>query len=143
MNRFRTPTFLILTFVPLLMCLAWQGLQAAPPSASDRRLARAFSQGQSEFFVRVRATVLASLPSDHEGIRHQKFLIELSTGQTLLVAHNIDLAPPVRRLRVGETILIYGEYIWNADGGLLHRTHDDPDFLFPHGWIRYRGRKYQ
>lgn len=112
-------------------------------SASDRKLARAFSQGHTEFFIRVKATIRASLPTDYDGIRHQKFLVELSTGQTLLIAHNIDLASPVRRLRVGEKILIYGEYIWNAEGGLLHRTHDDPDFLLPHGWIRYQGRKYQ
>jgi len=118
-------------------------VQSAAPSASDRKLARAFSQGRTEFFIRVKATIRASLPADYDGIRHQKFLVELSTGQTLLIAHNIDLASPVRRLRVGEKILIYGEYIWSPEGGLLHRTHDDPDFLLPHGWIRYQGRKYQ
>lgn len=132
-----------LVLAVLLTVTATDTLRSAPPSASDRRLARAYQLGQSEFFVRVRATVLATLPYDYEGIRHQKFLVELSTGQTLLVAHNIDLAGPVRRLRAGETILIYGEYVWNAEGGLIHRTHDDPDFLHPHGWIRYQGRRYQ
>ena len=129
--------------VLLVGCALSVSAEAAPPSAIDRKLARAFKQGHTEFFIRVRASVIASLPADYEGIRHQKFLVELGTGQTLLIAHNIDLSSPVRRLRIGETILIYGEYIWSAEGGLLHRTHDDPDNVLPHGWIRYRGRKYQ
>jgi hypothetical protein len=135
-----------LLLVPFLLVLSFvipDITEAAPASPSDRTLARAFRQGRSEFFVRVQATVIASLPTDYEGVPHQKFLVELSTGQTLLIAHNLSLASPVRRLRVGNSILIYGEYIWNEEGGLLHRTHDDPEFLLPHGWIRYQGRKYQ
>lgn len=139
----RKQNFISFTLVLLLGWIQTDQVAAAPPSASDRKLARAFAQGRSEFFIRVKATVRASLATDYEGIPHQKFIVELSTGQTLLIAHNLELASPIRRLRVGETILIYGEYIWNAEGGLLHRTHDDPDFLLPHGWIRYQGRKYQ
>lgn len=115
----------------------------ASASASDRKLARAYDRGQSEFFIRFAATVKASLPTDYDGIRHQKFIVELKTGQTLLIAHNIDLSSPVRRLRVGERITIHGEYIWNDEGGLIHRTHDDTDGTLPNGWIRYKGKRYR
>ena len=115
----------------------------APASASDRKLARAYDRGQSEFFIRFTATVKASLATDYEGIPHQKFIVELKTGQTLLIAHNIDLSSPIKRLRVGERIIIHGEYIWNDEGGLIHRTHDDTDGTLPNGWIRYKGKRYR
>jgi hypothetical protein len=133
----------------LLLAVLFVGLSlppaahAAPASASDRKLARAYDRGQSEFFIRFAATVKASLPTDYDGIRHQKFIVELKTGQTLLIAHNIDLSSPVRRLRVGERIIIHGEYIWNDEGGLIHRTHDDTDGTLPDGWIRYKGKRYR
>lgn len=115
----------------------------APASASDRKMARAYDRGKSEFFIRFTATVKASLPTDYDGIRHQKFIVELKTGQTLLIAHNIDLSSPIKRLRVGERIIIHGEYIWNDEGGLIHRTHDDTGGTLPDGWIRYKGKRYR
>ena len=55
------------------------------------------------------------IPDDNDGSRHQRFVLQLSDRQTLLMAHNIDLAQrvPVRihldevpeeiKLRVGTT----------------------------------------
>ncbi|QOY51204.1 DUF3465 domain-containing protein [Candidatus Sulfurimonas baltica] len=37
--------------------------------------------------------VIRVLSDDNTGSRHQRFIIRLSSGQTLLIAHNIDLAP--------------------------------------------------
>ena len=81
------------------------------------------------------------LPDDDEGSRHQRFVIQLGNRQTLLIAHNIDLA---RRIPVGlgDRIRFRGVYEWNDLGGLVHWTHDDPLGVELGGWIEHRKRVY-
>jgi hypothetical protein len=83
------------------------------------------------------------LSDDREGSRHQRFILRLNSGQTLLVAHNIDLAPRVDGLSKGDRVELYGEYEWNERGGVVHWTHRDPRGNHPHGWISHRGKRYQ
>jgi len=52
------------------------------------------------------------LSDDHDGSRHQRVVLQLKNSDTLLVAHNIDLA---KRIPIGM-----------GDGG----------------WIRYRRKLY-
>ena len=40
--------------------------------------------------------------------------------------HNIEVAPRVASLELGDTVEFKGEYIWNEEGGLIHWTHRDP-----------------
>ena len=49
--------------------------------------------------------MIALLKDDNEGSRHQKFILELSTGQTVLVAHNIDLAPRIQNIQKGDQVV--------------------------------------
>jgi hypothetical protein len=111
-------------------------------TASDHKLARAFQLGLSEFPVKCDGVVTRKLSDDTFGIRHQRFILKLDNGQTLLIAHNIDLAPRVKFLRIGDRIRIHGEYIWNSQGGMIHWTHRDPDGDGLNGWIKYRGKLY-
>jgi hypothetical protein len=60
-----------------------------------------------------------------------------------LVAHNIDLAPRIEGLAVGDTLEVFGQYEWNERGGVIHWTHHDPRGGHEAGWIRHRGRLYQ
>jgi len=83
------------------------------------------------------------LPDDTSGSRHQRFILKLSSGQTLLVAHNIDLAPRISSLRVGDAVQFYGEYEWNQKGGVLHWTHRDSRGSHVAGWLRHQGKTYQ
>lgn len=83
------------------------------------------------------------LRDDTEGSRHQRFVVRLPGGQTLLVAYNLDLAPRIEGLRPGQPIEFAGEYEWTRQGGVLHWTHHDPAGRHPPGWIRYGGRQYQ
>lgn len=98
---------------------------------------------QSDIQVLVQGKVTQILSDDQKGTPHQRFIIELSTGQTLLIAHNIELAPRVENLRTNTTILVYGEYEWNQQGGVIHWTHHDPNQQHEDGWIEYQGKKYQ
>ena len=83
------------------------------------------------------------LADDNDGSRHQRFILTLPTGRTLLVAHNIDLAPRLNSLRTGDTVAFYGEYIWNDKGGILHWTHHDPKGKHAGGWLKHNNELYQ
>jgi len=65
------------------------------------------------------------LPDDDDGSRHQRFIIDIGDHQTLLIAHNIELADRVP-LGMGDRVRVRGLYEWNDLGGLVHWTHDDP-----------------
>ena len=83
------------------------------------------------------------LADDNEGSRHQRFILELSSGRTLLIAHNIDLAPRIPSLGRGDTVAFFGEYEWNDRGGVVHWTHRDPRGSHVGGWLEHKGRRYQ
>ena len=88
-------------------------------------------------------TVVRLLPDDNDGDRHQRFIIRLPSGQTLLVAHNIDIAARVSPLREGDTVEYKGEYAWNDKGGVMHWTHHDPAGNHPAGWLKHDGQTFQ
>jgi hypothetical protein len=112
-------------------------------SESDQRLARAFDQRESHIQVEGTGTVSRLLSDDNDGDRHQRFIVELKTGQTILIAHNIDLAPRIISLEVGDEVGFFGEYEWNEEGGTVHWTHRDPNRHHTAGWIKHDGRVYQ
>jgi len=120
------------------------GKDVITPGGGDDFIARLYETGPTAAPVTVsgEGRVVAILPDDEKGSRHQRFLIELDSGQTLLVAHNIDVAPRVENLREGDNIRFSGEYEWNPEGGMIHWTHRDPSVRHPHGWIIHEGRKY-
>ncbi|MEB5557946.1 DUF3465 domain-containing protein, partial [Vibrio cholerae] len=94
--------------------------------ANDAVLQQAYQSQQSDLQVQGFGQVAKVLPDDNDGSIHQKFILKLNSGQTLLVAHNIDLAPRIPNLKVGDSVEFYGEYEWNKKGGVLHWTHKDP-----------------
>ena len=81
------------------------------------------------------------LPYDPDGSRHQRFVLQLPNRQTLLIAHNIELAKRVP-LGMGDRIQFRGMYGWNDLGGLVHWTHHDPHGIEDGGWIGHRRKKY-
>ncbi len=112
------------------------------PAAGDDALGRAFANHATGLEVEGRGTVSKVLSDDNDGDRHQRFILRLASGQSLLVAHNIDIAPRVP-LSVGAAVAFRGEYEWNAQGGVIHWTHHDPDGGHSAGWIKVGGRTYQ
>ena len=67
--------------------------------------------------------------------------MEISPDITLLVAHNIDLAPRIP-VAQGDAVTIKGEYVWNNRGGVLHWTHHDPKGR-KGGWVEVAGKRYE
>jgi hypothetical protein len=115
---------------------------APAPSGYDA-IRAAFDEQLSGVQVSGQGTVVKLLRDDNDGSRHQRFVLELPSGQTLLVAHNIDLAPRIAGLATGDTVAFHGVYEWNAQGGVLHWTHHDPRGQHEAGWLRRAGRTYQ
>ena len=104
--------------------------------------AEAFRNKQSSIQVLQEGIIIAVLADDLEGDRHQRMIVRLGNDQTLLIAHNIDLAPRVPNPSVGTLLRFFGEYEWNDQGGVVHWTHRDPDSVHVAGWLEYEGKRY-
>ena len=87
--------------------------------------------------------MIVLLADDTTGSQHQKFILELESEQTILIAHNIDLAPRIDSIKKGDTVAFYGEYVWNDEGGLVHWTHIDPAGVHINGWLIHNGLTYE
>lgn len=140
-------------FTSFIFCIIISGCSLTDPEKSDDSLdstltpiseiEKAFQNQRSNFSVTVKGSVTRILSDDNSGDRHQRFIIRLSNEQTLLIAHNIDIAPRVNGLSVESVIYAHGDYVWNDEGGLVHWTHRDPGGGHEDGWILFSGNKYQ
>ncbi len=119
------------------------GVPTLAPSGGAISLDTVIAQRRSGEQVSGQGTVVKMLSDDNAGSRHQRFILRLDSGKTLLIAHNIDLAPRIDTLRVGDSVAFRGEYAWNPKGGVIHWTHHDPQGRHPGGWIRHNGQDYQ
>ena len=106
-------------------------------------IGRAFASRASDVQVAGEGTVVRVLPDDLNGARHQRFIIQLASGQTLLIAHNIDIAPRIDGPVVGDRVSFSGEYVWNEKGGVVHWTHHDPQGRHAGGWLTHNGKTYK
>jgi len=109
---------------------------------SNSRIEQAYAAKQSNVQVTGTGVVVKLLADDNKGAKHQKFLVKVNPQQTLLFAHNIDLAPRVP-VQAGDTISFSGEYVYNPKGGVIHWTHHSPKGNHAGGWIMLNNEKYQ
>lgn len=121
--------------------LTLQPLAPSLATADNAALKQAFALKQSHVWLQGSGVVKKLLPDDNKGARHQRFLVSISPEQTLLFAHNIDLAARAQ-VQVGDLIQFKGEYIYNPKGGILHWTHHDPQGR-QGGWIQVNGQTYE
>ena len=87
--------------------------------------------------------VVRVLFDDNVGSRHQRFILRLASGQTLLIAHNIDIASRIETLSSGDRVEFHGQYEANPEGGVIHWTHHDPGGNHVSGWLKHNGMVYQ
>ncbi|UJF22413.1 DUF3465 domain-containing protein [Shewanella sp. OMA3-2] len=117
--------------------------ESASISATQDAIAHAYENKRSNVQVKGVGKVIKLLADDNQGSRHQKFILQLPSGQTLLIAHNIDLAPRINTISIGDQITFYGQYEWNDNGGVVHWTHRDPNGRHIGGWLQHNGQTYQ
>ena len=116
------------------------GVDRTPPTD---KIGDLFEARASGVWVEATGEVDRLLADDTRGSRHQRFIVRLPSNQTVLVSHNIDLAPRVAPLSEGDVVTFRGRYEWNDRGGVVHWTHDDPRGRGPRGWIRRDGREFR
>ncbi len=143
----KTKNALIAVLALLIYVLAQQGenLSGLSPvsTGSEIAIATAYANEQSDIQIQGQGVVKKVLPDDTKGLQHQKFILQTSPDQTVLVAHNIDLSDRLPGLKKGDTVRFYGEYEWTAQGGVMHWTHHDPSGRHINGWLKYNGKTYQ
>lgn len=88
------------------------------------------------------ARVKKILPDDTKGLPHQRLLLSVENGSTVLLAHDIKYAPKVP-VQVGDMLVIKGEYIWNRKGGVVHWTHHSDSPRHEGGYIEFGGQRYE
>lgn len=114
-----------------------------PEAQGETAIAEAFRMKRTDVPVQSQGRIIRALPDDTNGSRHQRILVGLPDGQSVLIAHNIDVAPRLAGVQPDEPIQFKGEYVWNAKGGVIHWTHHDPAGRHAGGWLKYRGETHQ
>lgn len=120
-----------------------QHFQQNGQNGDEQVIRQAFENQSSNLQIEASGKVIKVLEDDTNPPRHQRFILKLDNGISLLVAHNIDLAKRVENLNVGDVVSFYGEYEWNKKGGVLHWTHHDPQGRHAAGWLQHNGQTYQ
>ncbi len=112
-------------------------------SGNTSSLLNAIKNKQSDVIVESVGKVVKVLPDDTKGSKHQKFILKISSGETILVAHNIDLAPRIPGLSKHDQVAFKGEFEWSDRGGVVHWTHHDPRGNHVGGWLKHDGNTYE
>ena len=136
------PLIFFLLFI-ISGCSPKEPLKSALQQDDFAIIAQAYQNKQSHFYVQAHGFVFKILSDDLQVPRHQRFIVRLKNDQTLLITHNIDIAPRINDLKVGDQVYFRGEYEWNDKGGVIHKTHHDPLGRFAGGWIEHNGRRYE
>jgi hypothetical protein len=129
--------------IAAVVAVAMASCSSATASPDDAAIVRDYHNHSSNVEVTGDGTVVRVLP-DRSGPSgtHEQFIIRLSSGDiTVEVEHNISIGRRVP-VKEGDHVLVHGEYIWNAEGGLIHFTHHDPQGTHEGGYVEDNGLTY-
>jgi hypothetical protein len=130
--------------VLIVLALSWRALVPAASietTMGSSGIAELYVQQKSGVMVEFEAQVERLLPDDKVGSPHQRFVLVLNNGHSVLVAHNLDLSERVP-LKVRDLVRVRGEYEYNEQGGVVHWTHRDTGAGTQHGWVELAGVRY-
>ena len=121
--------------------------QSVPASSAQKMdagaIIEAFGAQRNLPQVQGNGVVTKVLKDDTKGLKHQKFLLKVSDNITILIAHNIDLAPRVADINEDDVVEFKGEYIYTPKGGTVHWTHKDPRGHHAAGYLKHNGKTYE
>ena len=101
----------------------------------------AFEKKISDIPITIEGEVTKILEDDREGEPHQRFIVKIPSGHTVLICHNLEYAYRVP-INLRDHIEVHGTYEWNELGGIIHKTHHDNRGLHEDGWINLVGKKH-
>ena len=141
-NR-KVVTTALVALIPLFFGSKYfKSIGASSDHQASSSIQALYQNRQSGAMVEFEGHIVKLLSDDNEGSRHQRFIVKIDNQHTVLIAHNIDVAPRVP-IKVNQPINIYGQYEWNERGGVVHWTHADTYGTREGGWINFQGKKYQ
>ncbi|MFT5697431.1 MAG: hypothetical protein ACI8ZB_000279 [Desulforhopalus sp.] len=146
MKNFNPKRAILLVIIALLFVATdyyKKSNDVSTPTIGNTPVELAYRDKKQSVQVSDTGTVVKLLLDDLDGSRHQKFIVEVSKGLTILIAHNIDLAPKIKNLQAGDKISFSGEYEYNNRGGVVHWTHHDPKKRHQDGWLKHNGKTYK
>jgi len=132
----------VLVALNCALCACNSQVLSGPAPAGQSEVLTAQAQHVRRKELTLEAPVYKLLPDDTQGIPHERFLLRLANGTTVLVAHDTARAPRVP-VQPGDIVRIHGEYIWNDKGGVIHWTHHSDTPHHPGGYILLNGQKYE
>lgn len=104
-------------------------------------MTESYGKRDTDTWIEAAGLVVRLIPDDVQDTRHQRFVVRLPGGQTVLVAHNLDVSSRVP-LGMADRVRFRGLYEWNERGGLVHWTHADPQGMEQGGYVEFRTRRY-
>ena len=115
--------------------------QAAAPEDDSQIVQAVKNRKDVNFVAGADMLVKELLPDDQNGLPHQKWVVQLSSGQLVQAISNLDMCPKIP-VKVGDKVGLGGQFIWTKDGGLVHWMHGDPKGLRPNGYVELDGKVY-
>lgn len=127
-------------FASLLLALTACGSDNS--EVSNDRLAEAFKEGRTGFWITAEARVREVLGDETVGGKlHQKFSFQPAEGMTVQVRHSVDDADRIP-VEPGDRVRVQGYYQWDAGGGIISRTFFDENQPGSGGWVQHKGTRY-
>jgi len=102
----------------------------------------AFEKKISDVPLTIEGKATEILEDDTDLTPHQRFIVQIPSGHTVLVSHNLERAYRVP-VKVGDEVEVHGTYKWNELGGIIHKTHHDDRGEHEDGWLNYAGKRHQ
>jgi hypothetical protein len=126
-----------------VLVVAWLAACGGPAQADDAAIVADFDNHRSNVEVTADGTVVRLLPDRTSSTgTHEQFIIKLTSRDlTVEIEHNISIAARVP-VTEGDHVIVHGEYVWTAKGGLIHFTHHDPQGTHEGGYIEDNGKTY-
>lgn len=100
-----------------------------------------YGKRHTDEWIEDEGLVVRLIPDDVHDTRHQRVVLRLRGGQTVLLAHNLGLSERVP-VGLGDRVRFRGMYEWSDLGGLVHWTHEDPLGIEKGGYVEFRTRRY-